>query len=206
MPEGDRGPAVVEVDDGRIAVIATDGLAPDRTLAPGFIDLQVNGVGAMDVGPRRRVGRTRRRSPRPRRHHLVPDARHRASRLVRRAAGSHRRGARHARGDEGGPADDRRRASRRAVPRRRTRRASGRLDPCGRPSSGWPACLPSCLVNPGARGSAARRHLAAEPRRAGRPGSLDRHLRGGGRRVRRGRPAGDPLLQRDDRCTIASRV
>ena len=51
-PQGITGPAAVEVDDdGRIAAVreVTAGV-PERTLAPGFIDLQVNGHDDIDVG------------------------------------------------------------------------------------------------------------------------------------------------------------
>jgi N-acetylglucosamine-6-phosphate deacetylase len=50
MPARIAGPAVVVVDGGRIVAIEpTRDAVPDRTLAPGFIDLQVNGIGAIDV-------------------------------------------------------------------------------------------------------------------------------------------------------------
>ena len=50
MPTRITGPAVVVVDGGRIVAIEpTTEPVPDRTLAPGFIDLQVNGIGAVDV-------------------------------------------------------------------------------------------------------------------------------------------------------------
>ena len=43
-------PGVVEIDDGRIVAVAqTSGPVPPRTLTPGFIDLQVNGVDDVDV-------------------------------------------------------------------------------------------------------------------------------------------------------------
>jgi N-acetylglucosamine-6-phosphate deacetylase len=50
MPTRLAGPAVVVVESGRIVALepATDPV-PDRTLAPGFIDLQVNGIGSVDV-------------------------------------------------------------------------------------------------------------------------------------------------------------
>jgi N-acetylglucosamine-6-phosphate deacetylase len=50
MPTRIAGPAVVVIDGGRIVAIepATKPV-PDRTLAPGFIDLQVNGIGSVDV-------------------------------------------------------------------------------------------------------------------------------------------------------------
>src|SRR3954468_23241177 len=48
-PEGLVGPAEVVVDDGRIAEINAVDDAPDRILCPGFIDLQVNGIGGVDV-------------------------------------------------------------------------------------------------------------------------------------------------------------
>jgi len=43
-------PGVVEIDRGRIVTVApTSGPVPPRTLAPGFVDLQVNGVDDVDV-------------------------------------------------------------------------------------------------------------------------------------------------------------
>jgi N-acetylglucosamine-6-phosphate deacetylase len=51
-PLGLHGPGVVTVDDGRIVdVERSRGLAPipSRILAPGFIDIQVNGIGPLDV-------------------------------------------------------------------------------------------------------------------------------------------------------------
>jgi N-acetylglucosamine-6-phosphate deacetylase len=50
MPTRITGPAVVAVDGGRIVAIEpTTDPVPDRTIAPGFVDLQVNGIGAIDV-------------------------------------------------------------------------------------------------------------------------------------------------------------
>jgi N-acetylglucosamine-6-phosphate deacetylase len=49
-PEGVTPPAAVEVEEGRIVAVrpfAAD--APDLTLVPGFVDLQVNGMGPVDV-------------------------------------------------------------------------------------------------------------------------------------------------------------
>jgi N-acetylglucosamine-6-phosphate deacetylase len=49
-PSGVLEPGVVEVADGRIvAVEPTTGTVPDRTLGPGFVDLQVNGIDDVDV-------------------------------------------------------------------------------------------------------------------------------------------------------------
>jgi N-acetylglucosamine-6-phosphate deacetylase len=49
-PSGILAPAVVEIEGGRVvSVEPTRGAAPDRTLAPGFVDLQVNGIGDIDV-------------------------------------------------------------------------------------------------------------------------------------------------------------
>ena len=49
-PEGLVGPAAVVVDGGRIsAVEPVAGAVTDRTLAPGFVDLQVNGLDDVDV-------------------------------------------------------------------------------------------------------------------------------------------------------------
>ncbi|CAN5775892.1 N-acetylglucosamine-6-phosphate deacetylase [soil metagenome] len=49
-PQGVLAPGVVELDGGRIAAVApTSGPVPDRTLAPGLIDLQVNGHDDVDV-------------------------------------------------------------------------------------------------------------------------------------------------------------
>src|SRR4051794_4191863 len=46
---GVPGPAAITVEDGRITAIEPAATAPDRTLAPGFVDLQVNGVDDLDV-------------------------------------------------------------------------------------------------------------------------------------------------------------
>lgn len=47
-------PGVIEIDDGRIlSVEPTSGPVPPRTLAPGFIDLQVNGIDDVDVADAR---------------------------------------------------------------------------------------------------------------------------------------------------------
>lgn len=47
---GVLSPGLVEVDGGRItSVVPTTGPVPDRILAPGFVDLQVNGVDDVDV-------------------------------------------------------------------------------------------------------------------------------------------------------------
>lgn len=50
-PGGITGPVAIEVgDDGLIASVApTTGSVPDRLLAPGFVDLQVNGIDEVDV-------------------------------------------------------------------------------------------------------------------------------------------------------------
>ncbi|HEV7721147.1 MAG TPA: amidohydrolase family protein [Iamia sp.] len=49
-PMGVLSPGLVEVSDGRItSVVPTTGPVPDRILAPGFVDLQVNGVEDIDV-------------------------------------------------------------------------------------------------------------------------------------------------------------
>jgi N-acetylglucosamine-6-phosphate deacetylase len=49
-PEGMVGPASVVVDAGVVtAVEPVSGQVPDRTLAPGFVDLQVNGLDDVDV-------------------------------------------------------------------------------------------------------------------------------------------------------------
>jgi N-acetylglucosamine-6-phosphate deacetylase len=49
-PMGVLSPGLVELDGGRIAsVVPTTGPVPDRILAPGFVDLQVNGVEDVDV-------------------------------------------------------------------------------------------------------------------------------------------------------------
>lgn len=47
-PDGVVGPARVVVDGGRIASVEPVTSAPDRTLVPGFVDLQVNGVDDVD--------------------------------------------------------------------------------------------------------------------------------------------------------------
>ena len=49
-PDGVLSPGAVEIDDGIITDVGpTTGAAPDRTLVPGFVDLQVNGVGDVDM-------------------------------------------------------------------------------------------------------------------------------------------------------------
>jgi len=53
-PEGLVGPAAVVVEGGRVAGIEpASGPVPDRTLAPGLVDLQVNGVDDVDVATAR---------------------------------------------------------------------------------------------------------------------------------------------------------
>jgi N-acetylglucosamine-6-phosphate deacetylase len=47
--DGFVGPAALIVEGDRIAAIESVASAPDVTLAPGFVDLQVNGVDAIDV-------------------------------------------------------------------------------------------------------------------------------------------------------------
>lgn len=47
------GPAEVVVDGGRIVAIEPRESAPDRTLSPGFVDLQVNGIDDIDVAAAR---------------------------------------------------------------------------------------------------------------------------------------------------------
>ena len=47
------GPAEVEVEDGRITAVDSVASAPDCTLAPGFVDVQVNGVDDIDVAAAR---------------------------------------------------------------------------------------------------------------------------------------------------------
>ncbi len=43
-------PGLVEMDDGQItSVVPTTGPVPDRVLAPGFVDVQVNGIDDVDV-------------------------------------------------------------------------------------------------------------------------------------------------------------
>ena len=49
-PEGLVGPAAVVVEDGVVAAVEPlSGPVADRTLAPGFVDLQVNGLDDVDV-------------------------------------------------------------------------------------------------------------------------------------------------------------
>lgn len=49
-PHGVLEPGLVEIRDGRVtSVVPTTGPAPDRVLVPGLVDLQVNGVGDIDV-------------------------------------------------------------------------------------------------------------------------------------------------------------
>jgi N-acetylglucosamine-6-phosphate deacetylase len=47
------GPTEVVIDDGRIVAIESVDSAPDRILAPGFVDVQVNGVDDIDVASAR---------------------------------------------------------------------------------------------------------------------------------------------------------
>ena len=51
LPDGRRGPTELEVVNGRLAAVRplVDGGLPEWTLVPGFVDLQVNGIGAVDV-------------------------------------------------------------------------------------------------------------------------------------------------------------
>lgn len=52
LPDGLSGPVVVEVDAVAgtiVSVSPTTGAVPDRLLAPGFVDLQVNGIDDVDV-------------------------------------------------------------------------------------------------------------------------------------------------------------
>jgi len=50
IPNGVVAPGVVEIDGERIAaVVPTTGPVPERTLVPGFVDLQVNGHDDVDV-------------------------------------------------------------------------------------------------------------------------------------------------------------
>ena len=49
-PDGVVSPGAVEVDGGRITAVGPGpDDAPDLTLCPGFVDLQVNGIGPVDV-------------------------------------------------------------------------------------------------------------------------------------------------------------
>jgi N-acetylglucosamine-6-phosphate deacetylase len=49
-PGGVLAPGAIEIDDGVITDVGpTTGAAPDRTLVPGFVDLQVNGVDDVDI-------------------------------------------------------------------------------------------------------------------------------------------------------------
>jgi len=51
LADGAHGPTGIEVVGGRIAGVRplVDGGLPDWTLVPGFVDLQVNGIGSVDV-------------------------------------------------------------------------------------------------------------------------------------------------------------
>ena len=51
LADGRRGPTELEVVDDRIVAVraSAEGGLPEWTLVPGFVDLQVNGIGAMDV-------------------------------------------------------------------------------------------------------------------------------------------------------------
>jgi N-acetylglucosamine-6-phosphate deacetylase len=49
-PGGVLSPGAIEIDDGIITDLGpTTGAVPDRTLVPGFVDLQVNGVDDVDI-------------------------------------------------------------------------------------------------------------------------------------------------------------
>ncbi len=51
-PSGVVGPAAVEIADGRISSVEpleTGAGVPDRVLAPGFVDIQVNGIADVDI-------------------------------------------------------------------------------------------------------------------------------------------------------------
>lgn len=52
-PDGVIGPAAVVVEDGRIVAVDPVSAAPDRTLVPGFVDLQVNGIDDVDCAAAR---------------------------------------------------------------------------------------------------------------------------------------------------------
>jgi N-acetylglucosamine-6-phosphate deacetylase len=51
-PDGSLRPGVVVLEGGQVAAVRDDvgPHPPDRTLSPGFVDLQVNGLGRWDVG------------------------------------------------------------------------------------------------------------------------------------------------------------
>src|SRR5437764_643244 len=49
LPSGVIGPAAVDIEGDRIAAVTPVASAPDRVLAPGFVDLQVNGIDDIDV-------------------------------------------------------------------------------------------------------------------------------------------------------------
>ncbi|HWW53518.1 MAG TPA: amidohydrolase family protein [Acidimicrobiales bacterium] len=52
LPDGTLGPAVIELEDERVAAVhrqPASASLPDRILAPGFVDLQVNGHQEVDV-------------------------------------------------------------------------------------------------------------------------------------------------------------
>jgi len=48
-PDGEHGPGAVTVDDGLIVAVEHEPDAPARILCPGFVDMQVNGIGPIDV-------------------------------------------------------------------------------------------------------------------------------------------------------------
>ena len=140
---------------------------PTWSWRPGFVDLQVNGIGAVDVAGAAGdgLGAPRRGPAGPGRHHVVPDARDRAARRPRGVPGRHRR-RRRAR-PAGAPARHRRRPSRRALPGR-ARRPPARVRRAPRSTARW-------LESP--RGPGAHRHprpgaarCPRRHRRAERPG------------------------------------
>ncbi len=53
-PDGVLSPGIVELDGDRIAAVSpTSGVVEDRTLAPGLVDVQVNGIDDVDVASAR---------------------------------------------------------------------------------------------------------------------------------------------------------
>ena len=218
MPAGTAGPRL-DHRRGRHDPRARAGPAPsgaedlgDALLVPGFVDLQVNGVGDVDFATADPDGfaRAGREQLAARRHRLLPDADHGAPRRVRApcCAASTPPGS----GRVDGAPGRARRPPRGAVPRRRARcpprrpRAARRHRTGCRtwstaPTAAWPSSRWHPRPIPTARPSAL---LVARGRRR-RPRPLDRHLRRRSAGRRRRAPGSRPMCSTAwARCTSAN--
>ena len=93
-PAGPMSDAEVVVEDGRITEVRPAvGPVPDVVLVPGFVDLQVNGIGAVDVAGATGTTGTAldAAAAGPGGHHLVPHHHHRTARRARGLVGRRRR-------------------------------------------------------------------------------------------------------------------